>query len=497
MENIDTIDIIDFGGQYTNLISKNIRKLRILNKIYPFHSYKKPSPQTKMVILSGSPHSVTEENHPYVPFKEWNIPVLGICYGAQLIAKEFGCNVIKSENGEGEFGYTVLDNNMKVWMSHNDFIIPSENINILLSTNNIPVAGFKVKNTDYYGVQFHPEVTHTENGDDFFKDLIEKFKIEQTWITPNILQVIMEKLEPKVNGRDVLMAISGGVDSAVASQLIKNAGGNVECVLVDIGLLRKNEVENIKSSIPDLVIIDKQDSTFKELKGIIQPERKRKIIGKIFIDTFEEYVNKYRNIKDRKETESVLLGQGTIYPDVIESLGGIKSHHNVGGLPDNLQMEIIEPLRELYKEEVREIGILLGLPENIIYRYPFPGPGLAIRIIGEVTLERVKTLQEADFIYMNMLKKYKSKSENIKNIWQAGTILIPDISVGVTGDKRNEGSVIILRAVNSIDGMTAESTEIDIKLLKKISTEITNKVTNVNRVLYDLTNKPPGTIEFQ
>jgi len=446
-------------------------------------TYKGPSSNTKLVVLSGSPYSVTQPDHPTVPLKDWNVPVFGICYGAQLIAKEFNCEIVSETS---EFGNTELDDGSIVWMSHNDTIIPSDEIDVISTTKNGAVAFFNANN--YYGAQFHPEVTHTEHGEDILCSFINLYDIKNQWTTNNVLNSIFVDLEKQVKDKHVIMALSGGVDSYVAYHLIKCAGGLVKPVLVDTGLLRKNEVTDIKSLVPELEIINIEEDVLHYLKQTKDPEHKRKILGTLFIDTFRSYSRRVYN----STNERPLLGQGTIYPDVIESLGGIKSHHNVGGLPKDMDMELVEPLRYLYKEEVRDIGNKMELSKTVINRYPFPGPGLAIRIIGEVTARRVYTLREADHIYMSMLKEF-----DIESIWQAGTILIPDISVGVTGDERSEGSAIVLRAVDSVDGMTAIASNIDIKILKKIGTEICNKVRGVNRVLYDLTDKPPATIEWQ
>lgn len=469
----DKVDIIDFGGQYTNLISKKLRSIGYYNLIYPYQHYKGPDKHTITIILSGSPLS-TLDYCDLEKINHYNQPILGICYGAQLLAKCAGCTI---QSNQKEFGLSIVNGN-KVLMSHSDTIIENNNIEVISKTENGILAEFKIKGKEHYGLQYHPETEDTENGVNILSKYMKKFGIKPNWNSSN-------KIKIDVKGKNVLMALSGGVDSSVAAKIIEVSGGSVNKVLVNMGFMRENEIDEVKKLHPDLNVIECKKEALLRLKHITIPERKRKIIGSLFIEKFSEYA-KQLNLKE------YLLGQGTIYSDVIESIGGIKSHHNVGGLPEKLHMKIVEPLRYLYKDEVRVIGKEYGISDAILNRDPFPGPGLAIRIIGEVTEERLLRLKKADKIYRDCLHNMKYE------IWQAGAILLPGggLSIGVQGDVRTDGDVIVLRAVKSVDGMTADSIDFEIKDLKQICSKIINNVNGVNRVVYDLTSKPPGTIEW-
>jgi len=509
----EKILILDFGSQYTQLIARNIRELNVYCEIVPFHTPITYDETLKGIILSGSPASVNDENSPWVDIHAMNerVPVLGICYGAQLTTKLYGGTVGKSSSRE--YGRAKLSTihhehsilhgiheNNQVWMSHADTITRlAEHAVVIAETDSIPVAAFAVHGTPHplIGLQFHPEVTHSENG----KKIIENFVVglcgcHHEWTPASYIQETVEAIRKQVGDQKVVMALSGGVDSTVAATLIHRAiGNNLYCVFVDNGLLRKNEFTQVLDDYEELglniVGVDASELFYSRLKGVTNPEEKRKIIGNSFIDVFQEEALKLKDIH--------FLGQGTIYPDVIESVSvngpsaTIKSHHNVGGLPEKMHMQLVEPLRALFKDEVRKIGRELGLKESFIQRHPFPGPGLGIRILGEVSAEKVKLLQEADAIYIQHLIDHNLYHA----IWQAGTILLPVQSVGVMGDERTYEFTVALRAVTSVDGMTADWAHVPYSVLASISNEIINRVKGINRVVYDISSKPPATIEWE
>lgn len=511
----EKILILDFGSQYTQLIARAVREANVYCEIIPYYKPFEFEPGLKGIILSGSPFSVNEENAPDVDVQSFitKVPVLGICYGAQLTAKQFGGLVSKSN--KREYGRAILQCKIEdvllkdvspqsqVWMSHSDTIkqLP-EGFELLADTESIPVAAFKksVKDTpDFplYGVQFHPEVYHSKEG----KKILSNFLVNicgcsQDWTPAHFITDTVEALKTQIGDRKVIMALSGGVDSTVAATLIHKAiGDRLFGIFVDNGVLRKNEFESVLKTYAQLGLnvkgINAREHFYTRLAGKTDPEEKRKIIGSIFIDVFQE---------EAKKVEGVgLLGQGTIYPDVIESVSvhgpsvTIKSHHNVGGLPDHLHLELVEPLRSLFKDEVRKVGRELGIPAEMIDRHPFPGPGLAIRILGEITEEKVQLLQDADHLYIQALKD----NNLYATVWQAGAILLPVKSVGVMGDERTYEFTVALRAVTSVDGMTADWAHLPYEFLANISNEIINNVRGINRVVYDISSKPPATIEWE
>jgi len=509
----EKILILDFGSQYTQLIARNVREMNVYCEIIPFYDEIKFDDSIKGIILSGSPYSVNEENAPTVDVKAMNakLPVLGICYGAQLTTKLYNGKVEKSssrEYGRAKLcniqpGHDILngiEEKNQVWMSHADTITElADNAEIIAQTDSIPMAAFQIKGTPnpLIGLQFHPEVTHSENGKTILKNFVVGIcGCAQTWTSAGYIKQTVEEIKLKVGDKKVIMALSGGVDSTVAATLIHRAiGKNLFCIFVDNGLLRKNEFHDVLEAYKVLGLnikgVDASQKFYNELKGVSSPEEKRKIIGSGFIDVFHDEAIHLTDIS--------FLGQGTIYPDVIESVSvngpsaTIKSHHNVGGLPEEMHLELVEPLRSLFKDEVRRIGFELGLAESFIMRHPFPGPGLGIRILGEVTEEKVKLLQQADDIYIQLLKEHHQYDK----IWQAGAILLPVQSVGVMGDERTYEFTIALRAVTSMDGMTADWAHIPYDILATISNEIINKVKGINRVVYDISSKPPATIEWE
>ncbi|MEM6317672.1 MAG: glutamine-hydrolyzing GMP synthase [Bacteroidota bacterium] len=510
----EKILILDFGSQYTQLIARRVRELNIYSEIVPYNKIPALDDSIKAVILSGSPFSVTDEKALQIDLDKiiGKKPVLGVCYGAQYIAQKMGGNVQRSEKreyGKANLGTIVTDpffakieKGSQVWMSHGDtiFEVPNE-FEILAGTESIPVAAFKAKDGKFdfpvYCIQFHPEVTHSIDG----KQLLENFLVhiagcQPNWTPASFVEQTITEIREKLGDDRVIMGLSGGVDSTVGAELLNRAiGKNLTCIFVDNGLLRKDEFQDVLDSYKgmglNVIGVDARQQFWTELAGISDPEKKRKVIGRVFIEVFEAEANKLEDIK--------WLGQGTIYPDVIESVSvhgpsvTIKSHHNVGGLPDILNLKIIEPLRSLFKDEVRKVGKELGIPEAINGRHPFPGPGLAIRILGDITPERVALLQEADAIFINNLKKHGLYNE----VWQAGVILLPVQSVGVMGDERTYEQAVALRAVNSMDGMTAEWSRLPYNFLATVSSEIINNVRGINRVVYDISTKPPATIEWE
>ena len=509
----DLILILDFGSQYTQLIARRIRELGIYSLVKAYDSNIKEieNLKPKGIILSGGPNSVNIENtlKPSKKIFALEIPILGICYGMQLLAKEFGGKVIKSNKKEfGDSKFMIkkksklfknieINLNHKVWMSHADKVsnLPKNFSKIGESTNS-KIAAFENKNKNIFGIQFHPEVTHTLLGKKVLKNFIEICECKKSWTAKKITKEMIKKIKLDVADDKVILALSGGVDSSVVAAILNKAiGKQLSCIFIDTGLLRKNEVSEVRkitSSLKiNLTIIDASRKFLLALRGVSDPEKKRKIIGKCFIDTFNSEAKKIKNVK--------YLGQGTIYPDVIESSSKnsksdvIKSHHNVGGLPKKMKLKLVEPIRDLFKDEVRKIGLDLGLPKALINRHPFPGPGLAVRILGEINHEKVRILQEVDYIFIEELRK-----NNLYNKTdQALAVLIPSKSVGVMGDKRQYGYVVALRAVNTTDFMTATASHIRHEILNNISTRIINEVDGVARVVYDITSKPPGTIEWE
>ena len=507
--------VVDFGAQYAQLIARRVREANVFSEIVPSNitaaevKLKNPS----AIILSGGPASVYADNAPKFDdaILQLGIPVFGICYGFQVMAKALGGEVTKT--GKSEFGRTALSakesklfNNVPhsqlVWMSHGDAVTKApDNFMVCATTSDTPVAAFESESGQLAGVQYHPEVLHTEHGQTLLHNwLINIAKCEPNWTIQNIAIQEIEKVRSLIGDNRVICGLSGGVDSAVAAAIVQRAvGSQLTCVFVDHGLLRSGEAEQVERDFVaatgvDLVVVDAKTQFINALAGVIDPEAKRKVIGREFIRSFEEAA---RKIAAGGEVE--FLVQGTLYPDVVESGGGsgtanIKSHHNVGGLPDDLKFKLVEPLRSLFKDEVRQVGLQLGLPEEIIWRQPFPGPGLAIRIVGEVTQERLDILRKADLITREELKVAGLDRE----IWQCPVVLLSEVrSVGVQGDGRTYGHPIVLRPVSSEDAMTADWSRIPYEVLEKISTRITNEVREVNRVVLDITSKPPATIEWE
>src|SRR5215204_684156 len=510
----EKILILDFGSQYTQLIARAVREANVFCEIVPFNKPIEYSPTLKGIILSGSPFSANDKNAPQVDIQKLinQVPVLGVCYGAQLTAKQFGGKVEKSN--KREYGRAVLHlqkedvllqnliPSSQVWMSHADSILQlPEGFELLATTDSIPVAAFKHKNDTLqkplYGLQFHPEVYHSIEGKKTLHNFLSNsVGCRQDWTPAHFITDTVAALKKQIGNRKVVMAISGGVDSTVAATLISRAiGDNLHCIFVDNGVLRKDEFETVLKTYKKLGLnvkgIDARDQFYKRLKGKSDPEKKRKAIGKTFIEIFQEEAKNIKGVS--------LLGQGTIYPDVIESVSvhgpsvTIKSHHNVGGLPKKMHLGLVEPLRYLFKDEVRKVGTELGIPDDMISRHPFPGPGLAIRILGEVTEEKVNLLQKADDIYVKALKQHNLYA----TVWQAGSILLPVRSVGVMGDERTYEFTVALRAVTSVDGMTADWAHLPYDFLASVSSEIINSVKGINRVVYDISSKPPATIEWE
>ncbi|WP_018109488.1 glutamine-hydrolyzing GMP synthase [Bacteroides propionicifaciens] len=505
----EKIIILDFGSQTTQLIGRRVRELNIYCEIVPYNKFPNDDPTIKGVILSGSPFSVYDDKAFKMDLKTiWGkYPILGICYGAQFIASEFGGKVEPApsrEYGRSKLAHVDADNVLlkgiktgsQVWMSHGDTItaIPA-GFKKIASTEDVEMAAYQVNDQSVWGVQFHPEVFHTEDGLALLKNFV--FGVcgcKGDWSPASFVEHTVADLKQQLGNDKVVLALSGGVDSSVAAVLLHRAiGENLTCVFVDHGLLRKDEYKNVLNDYQclglNVIGVDASEKFYSELAGITDPEEKRKIIGKGFIDVFDVEAHKIQDVK--------WLAQGTIYPDVIESLSitgtVIKSHHNVGGLPEKMNLKLCEPLRLLFKDEVRKVGRELGMPDHLIMRHPFPGPGLGVRILGDITPEKVHILQEADHIYIQALRDWNLYDQ----VWQAGVILLPVQSVGVMGDERTYERAVALRAVSSTDAMTADWVHLPYDFLAKVSNDIINKVKGVNRVTYDISSKPPATIEWE
>ena len=515
----EKIIILDFGSQTTQLIGRRIRELNVYCEIVPYNKFPQGDESVKGVILSGSPFSVYDESAFKVNLDEirGRYPILGICYGAQFIAYTHGGKVEPA--GSREYGRARLssfekDNvlfggvkeNTQVWMSHGDTItaIP-ENFRIIASTDEVRIAAYEVEGEKMWGVQFHPEVYHTEDGTQMLRNfVVDVCGCHQTWSSASFVDTTVAELKAEIGSDRVILGLSGGVDSSVAAVLLNRAiGKNLTCIFVDHGLLRKNEFKNVMHDYEclglNVIGVDASEKFFKDLEGVTDPEQKRKIIGRDFVEVF--------NAEARKITDARWLAQGTIYPDRIESLNitgkVIKSHHNVGGLPKEMNLKLCEPLKWLFKDEVRRVGRELGIPEHLIGRHPFPGPGLAVRILGDITREKVRILQDADDIFIRGLRDWKVKDADGREtslyhqVWQAGVILLPVRSVGVMGDERTYEQAVALRAVTSTDAMTADWARLPYDFLAQVSNDIINKVKGVNRVAYDISSKPPSTIEWE
>ena len=507
----EKILILDFGSQYTQLIARRVRELNVYCEIHPFSKIPELDSSFKGVILSGSPFSVRDKNAPIPDLTsiKSKLPLLGVCYGAQFLAQNYGGEVMPSQHREyGRARLSHIDNENRlikglesetqVWMSHGDTITKlPDNFQVITSTRDVLFGGFKIMDEETYGIQFHPEVYHTTQG----KQLLQNFLVDicgckQDWTPSVFADDTIKELREKLGNDKVVLGLSGGVDSSVAAVLLHKAiGKNLTCIFVDNGLLRKNEFEKVIESYKNMGLnvigVDAKEQFLSQLNGVSDPEEKRKNIGRVFIEIFDQEAHKIKDVK--------WLAQGTIYPDVIESVSvngpsvTIKSHHNVGGLPAKMHLKVVEPLKLLFKDEVRRVGATLGIKKELISRHPFPGPGLAIRILGDITPEKVRILQEVDDIYIEGLKKYDLYDE----VWQAGAILLPVQTVGVMGDERTYENAVALRAVSSTDGMTADWSHLPYDFLSDISNKIINNVKGINRVVYDISSKPPATIEWE
>ena len=513
-KNIDTILVLDFGSQYTQLIARRVRESNVYSEILPWdideNKIKLLNP--KGIILSGGPNSVTKAYTPRIPqiIFDLSVPILGICYGMQTLAEQMGGQVMSVDNKE--FGHSELeihvesailkgsDKKLNVWMSHGDQVqdIP-DNFKLIASTSTAPIAVMEHKSLPIYALQFHPEVTHTENGQNIIENFILDICNANTeWKMDDIINKRIEEIKEKVKNEKVLLGLSGGVDSSVTATLLHKAiGKKLTCVFVNNGLLRKGEVEEVMQTFKEnmnlnVIKSESEEIFLRHLKNIDDPEQKRKIIGRTFVDVFDAEAIKLKGIK--------FLAQGTIYPDVIESSGSesnearvIKSHHNVGGLPEEMELDLVEPLRDLFKDEVRKMGVELGIPKEMLERHPFPGPGLGVRIIGEITKEKIKILQQADHIFIEEL----IKADLYDKVSQAFAVLLPVKSVGVVGDERRYAEVIGLRAVETVDFMTARWAHLPYDFLEHVSNRIVNEIEQVSRVVYDISSKPPATIEWE
>lgn len=507
----EKIIILDFGSQYTQLIARRVRELNVYCEIHPFNSIPQKHESIKGYILSGSPFSVRDKEAPIPNLTEikGHSPLLGVCYGAQHLSHHFGGEVLPSKHREyGRANLKFVDQTSElfknigtgsqVWMSHGDTIakVP-DNYKIIASTDDVKVGAYKIEGETTYGIQFHPEVYHTTDGLEILRNYVVGIcGCSQNWTADSFIDTTVAELKAKLGNDKVVLGLSGGVDSTVAAVLLHRAiGENLYAIFVDNGLLRFNEFEDVLASYKNMglnvVGVNAKDKFLNALKGITDPELKRKAIGGTFIEVFDEEAHKIQDVK--------WLAQGTIYPDVIESVSvngpsaTIKSHHNVGGLPDYMKLKIVEPLRLLFKDEVRRVGRALEIPSVNLDRHPFPGPGLGIRILGDITAEKVRILQEVDHIFISGLKEH----DLYKDVWQAGAMLLPIHSVGVMGDERTYEQVVALRAVGSTDGMTADWSHLPYEFLAKISNKIINQVKGINRVVYDISSKPPATIEWE
>ena len=511
---IDTILVLDFGSQYTQLIARRVRESDVYSEILPWDidENKIIDINPKGIILSGGPNSVTDSYTPRIPqcVFDLGVPILGICYGMQTLAEQMGGHVISSD--QKEFGHSKLeiindsilfkdlDKKINVWMSHGDQVqdLPDE-FNLSASTDTAPIAAMEHKTLPIYAIQFHPEVTHTDHGQAILDNFIFNICHANTdWKMDDLISQRIDQIKEQVQNDKVLLGLSGGVDSSVTAALLHKAiGKKLTCVFVDNGLLRKGEAEEVMQTFKDNMALnviksDSEEVFLRHLKNIEEPEQKRKIIGRTFIDVFDAEAIKLKDIK--------FLAQGTIYPDVIESSGSeskearvIKSHHNVGGLPEEMELDLVEPLRDLFKDEVRRMGVELGIPKEMLERHPFPGPGLGVRIIGEITKEKTKVLQEADYIFIEEL----IKADLYNKVSQAFAVLLPVKSVGVVGDERRYAEVIALRAVETVDFMTARWAHLPYDFLEHVSNRIVNEIQEVSRVVYDISSKPPATIEWE
>ena len=503
--------ILDFGSQYTQLIARRVRELFIYCEIYPYQKIPNDLNTYKAVILSGSPFSVRANDapHPNLEQIKGKLPLLGVCYGAQYLAHFYGGQVNLSETREygranlkyfdtKDLFFKDVSKNSQVWMSHADTILTlPKGSKLIGSTEDVINAAYKILDEDTYAIQFHPEVYHTTDGKQILKNfLVDIANVKQNWTPDSFVEMAISEIKEKVCEDVVILGLSGGVDSSVAAMLLNRAlGDKLNCIFVNNGLLRKNEYEEVLAQYSGMGLnvrgVDASNKFLNALEGISEPEMKRKIIGKIFIDIFNLEAKKVKGVK--------WLGQGTIYPDVIESISvngpsaTIKSHHNVGGLPKQMKLKLVEPLRMLFKDEVRRVGKSMNMDPSLLARHPFPGPGLSIRILGEITREKVRILQEADHIFINGLRKWNLYDD----VWQAGVIFLPVNSVGVMGDERTYENCVALRAVQSTDGMTADWVNLPYEFLQKISNEIINNVKGINRVVYDISSKPPATIEWE